>query len=90
MTKDITFTDLCKREPRLAQLQAEIQRAEVSNTLRAWYGPNGYKQVLCELIGWDRNYSSTDTALYSQDAYEVAYHKLYDTLAKNDVQVGEK
>ena len=77
-----TFNELCEREPELLALWFEAASDPTTDTLGAWYGIGGYKQRLCELIGWDREVSSTDPILYSEEGYTVAYHEILRQLER--------
>ncbi len=85
----LTFADLCRREPGLAQLAREIRaftRTPLGDDWCAnarWYGYGryrgmGYRPRLVELIGWWAR--SIDPVVRSSRAYEVAYHELYALL----------
>lgn len=77
---------LCEQEPRLVGLYNELLAIEDDKRKRSycanqiWYGANGwgYKQRLCNLVGWGAK--GADKFLRSSTAYDVAYRKLYSAL----------
>jgi hypothetical protein len=80
-TQPISFNDLCKREPLLLALWFEAAADPTTDQLGAWYGPDGYKQRLCDLVGWEAS-STTDTVLTSPQAYDIAYHEILGQLER--------
>ena len=79
-TQPISFNDLCKREPLLLALWFEAAADPTTDQLGAWYGPGGYKQRVCGLVGWLSG--STDTELLTSSAYDVAYREVLDQLER--------
>lgn len=81
-TESLKFFDLCEREPRLAALYYEARSVDATapdyDPLEVWYGPGGIKSYVCSLVGWESD--STDPVLTTSEAYDVAYHTLYDAL----------
>jgi hypothetical protein len=95
----ITWQQLVKLEPRLADLLEEAKAYHKSRpatycNLETWYGPNGLKNKVCELVGWYRgryeaatgflraaaDEAPTADILFSQDAYNVAYDTVSNAL----------
>lgn len=79
------FADLVPKEPRLLDLYATAAstcddgRKPSFCANSVWYGNFGWpgiKPELTYLVGW----SAENTALRSRDAYEAAYHTIYETL----------
>jgi hypothetical protein len=77
-----SWSELCRLEPRLRTLAAEIRavRDDPDSTHYCanadWYARGGFKDRLCELVGW----SVDHPVLGSTEAYDAAYEKLYDLL----------
>lgn len=76
-----TWEDLVKREPRLGALLREARavtppREPNWDVDRVWYMQ--LKPRLLELVGWFAK--SDDPVLHTCDAYDVAYHRIYDAL----------
>lgn len=81
----LTWTDLVDQEPRLGLLERDIlyhAKQHQSGRYcahRHWFGyaaPQGFKDRLCQLVGWEANGST----LRSSEAYDVAYDHLYALL----------
>jgi hypothetical protein len=62
-------------------LYFEAAADPTTDTLGAWYGPSGYKERLCHLIGWEA--STTDTELLTASAYDIAYHAILGQLERS-------
>jgi hypothetical protein len=90
---NLTFNDLVTLEPRLAELLTEARAFKPRPKFCAnavWYGyfgSSGLKDKLLGLVGWGRETpldGATDApreeTLKSSEAYDVAYHTLYEAL----------
>lgn len=85
---NLTWATLVKDEPQLKALLAEAKcitdnRSKSSFCANAaWYGYAGWPGLeprLVALVGWGRP-SEGDPVLHSQEAYDLAYHRIYDVL----------
>jgi hypothetical protein len=88
-SSDPCWTDLCRREPDLEQLESDVLRIAAGPipdgfcANRVWYGYDARlndcpkARLLC-LVGWDA--SRDDPVLHSSRAYNVAYEHLYELL----------
>jgi len=86
--ESITWSLLCKLEPRLKELYKEIKQVKDDKTKnsfcanRVWYGwgnsGNGFKNRLHPLAGWEA--TGEDPRLHTRKAYDIAYKKLYNAL----------
>jgi hypothetical protein len=81
----LTWRELVRREPRLAELLQEARTVDDSDphfcANAVWYGYNGYaglKGRLCQLVGWDAD--TDDPILRTPEAYDLAYDTIYDAL----------
>ncbi len=85
-----TWDDLVLIEPRLRTLEQKIERvlethkswnSEEFEALQdwAWYGPDGIKERLCGLVGWNAP-SWSPAVLRGMSAYDVVYDHLIDLL----------
>jgi hypothetical protein len=82
----ITWSQLCKIEPRLKTLYNNIKEIKDSGgpyfcALEVWYGwhnKHSFKQQLCALVGWHAE--KDDHILRSSVAYDLAYHKCFNIL----------
>ena len=87
--RGLTWETLVEMEPRLADLQADIQRAiggkELSfeEACHLWYGPPGepgFKHEMNQLVGFTAQ--KDIPALKDSGAHTEAYHKLfYETIS---------
>ena len=81
----MTFAELKKKEPRLAELEQSI-RAFANNVKPGesfcangpWY--RRFKPNLINLVGFERTDLQEDHVLRSQEAYAIALHHLYNLL----------
>ena len=78
----MTFAQLVRLEPRLKTLEADIRRVRDDRRKRAfcanhvWYGPDGFKGRLLQLVGWH----AANERLRSPEVYDLAYEHLYNLL----------
>ncbi len=78
----MTFTQLTKLEPRLANLLRDVRKVRDDRRRisfcanHVWYGSGGFKSRLIHLVGW----SAVDEQLRSPEAYDLAYKHLYNAL----------
>jgi septation ring formation regulator EzrA len=88
----LSFEDLVKIEPRLDDLLTQIKNEKPPTKwqeceIYRWYGiggdRSGYKQKMVKLVGWFAE--KHDTIIKSQQAYDVAYRTLNNTLPSCDV-----
>jgi hypothetical protein len=75
------FRELCRREPRLAKLERDIQAVKDTRGPSFcandwWYLPGGFKSRLARLVGW----GAEQPELRTTEAYDVAYDALYQLL----------
>ncbi len=81
-----TWDDLVRAEPRLAVLRSDVEQITAGDGQRfcanaVWYGYHGepgIKPKLVRLVGFRAE--STDPAIRSSEAYDVAYQTLYALL----------
>jgi hypothetical protein len=81
---NLTFADLCRLEPRLADLEADIldarqQICSLRERLREWYW--NYKGQLRGIVGWASGYPR-DHVLGGSKAWDVAYQHLVKLLMR--------
>lgn len=79
----MNFKQLAQLEPRLAAIETAIRQLRDDRRNRSfcanahWYGPDGFKARLSQLVGWN---AAVNTPLRSPEAYDVAYEHLYGLL----------
>lgn len=74
----MTWEQLTKMEPRLQKLYDRAKGHKPTKGFcahRAWYGRDGLKAQMLELVGY-----GAPGALGTPDAYETAYKKIYNAL----------
>ena len=85
----LTWEHLTEIEPRLLALEAEARAYRAQRGAfcanAVWYGYEpgsvGLKRRLSDLVGWERrDQTKRGSRLTSPDAYDVAYHHLYNLL----------
>ena len=86
---ELTFDELARREPDLAELLAEARALFSSNDPNfcanaAWFGygtyrHSGLKPRLLQLVGWRAR--KDDPILHSEAAYDLAYATICDVLS---------
>jgi hypothetical protein len=81
----LTYAELEARDERLVTLRRRVEAVRRPAIGRFcahahWYGrrDSGFKGELCGIVGWDS--ANPDAALRTTEAYDVAYHHLYDLL----------
>lgn len=78
----LTWRELVRREPRLAELLREAKAVDDSDphfcANLVWYGRGGLKERLCRLVGWEAE--KDDPVLRTPEAYDLAYEKIYNAL----------
>ena len=76
----LTWRELVKREPELRTLLKKAKAVDDSDphfcANAVWY--QHFKPVLCDLVGWDARVR--DGVVNSSEAYDIAYHKIYQAL----------
>ena len=80
MTKRVTWKQLKKLEPLLGVLEQQAA------TFRYVTGNSFYKHLkrpVCDLVGWRRREDDCDPILKTSEAYDVAYHTIYDLSARS-------
>jgi hypothetical protein len=82
-TQALTWTVLTEIEPRLLDLERRIKavkrpRSGYFCANDWWYGRGGFKRDMLRLVGWDAR--SNDARITTPEAYDLAYHHLYNLL----------
>lgn len=78
----MTWEQMIELEPELLELYnlaKSIKRTPNFCANQIWYGPNGLKSRMMQLVGWD-----ADGVLGTCEAYDTAYRKIYDALPRCD------
>jgi hypothetical protein len=73
MTKPITFTEICTKQPRLADLYQGVSRDKGAANWRVW---EAYKSQIRHLVGWES--SSTNPDLCTAAAYDTVYNAFWE------------
>jgi hypothetical protein len=88
-TDRLTFDQLCRIEPGLRRLEADViaaakveRRKQNRCANRVWFGRfgGGFKQRVVGLVGWHRFHKAGPPELGTQHAYDVVYDHLYRLL----------
>lgn len=84
---ETTWETLTKAEPRLIELYNAVAAVKDDGTEPAfcandwWYGDNGFKDRMSDLVGWGADEGNPQHALLeTEEAYSLAYDTLYDLL----------
>jgi hypothetical protein len=81
----VKWSQIIKIEPRLNDLYKEAKALKdngsavsfcANSEWYGWHNHHGFKQRLCSLVGWEAAHES----LRTQDAYDIAYDKIYEAL----------
>jgi hypothetical protein len=79
----LTWRTLCRLEPRLCDLEKEIEAIDIPlgrGLLTDWY--ERFKPQLCQLVGWEAADLYEHDPLGESEAYDLAYYHLTDLLLK--------
>jgi len=72
MTDQMTFTEICKIEPRVSLLYQGIKRHKGRRNWATW---EMHKSQIKHLVGWEA--ISTDPSICNSQAYNVVYQTLW-------------
>mgnify|MGYP000866832028 CR=1 FL=1 len=76
----MTWEEMIKMEPELLDLYNMARAYKRTHNFCAnqvWYGPGGLKHKMIHLVGW-----GAYGVLRTCEAYDIAYHKIYDALPR--------